>query len=171
MDWTEAVVAVVLLTGNLCMFLLLAALTWLSRKAVRARGARAAAEGDMLRALGNRLIGALWAVVAVLVAAIVVQEVRSASAGLPSLLTPAATASVHGKALVLLPLGAYLLLAQVIVGLTALTWRLPAFAGRHRPSHLGAALISGAGLAASLLALVTVVLVTVARLSARGVGP
>jgi hypothetical protein len=155
-----------LLAGSLCMVLLLATLTWLSWRALRARFA---AENDALRALANRLITALWVVAVTLVATIVFQESHSAAAGLPSLWSPGATASDYGRALVLLPLGAYLLLAQAIVGLTALTWRLPAFAGRRRPSDLGAALVSASGLAASLLALVTIALVTFLRLSALGV--
>lgn len=166
MKWTEAVAMVVLLAGCLCMLLLLAMLTWLGWRAVRARGA---AESDALRALGNRLIGALWVVAVALVAAIVFQESHSAAAGLPSLWRPGATASEYGRALVLLPLGAYLLVAQAIVGLTALTWRLPAFAGRRRPSDLGTALVSASSLAASLLALVTIALVAFLRLSAQGV--
>jgi hypothetical protein len=168
MDWTEAVVTVVLLAGSLCMFLLLAALTWLSWRGLRAR---AAAEKEALRALGNRLIAALWMVAVPLVATVIFQETRSAAAGLPSLWSPGATASVYGRALVFLPLGAYLLLAQAIVGLTVLTWQLPAFAGKRRPSDLGAAMVSASGLAASLLALVTIALVTVVRLSAQGVSP
>jgi hypothetical protein len=166
MDWTEAVVTIVLVAGSLCMLLLLAALTWLSWRGLRARSA---AEKGALRALSDRLIVALWVVAVPLVATILFQEIRSAAAGLPSLWRPGATASDYGRALVFLPLGAYLLLAQAIVGLTVLTWRLPAFAGRRGSSDLGAALVSASGLAASLLATVTIGLVTFARLSAQGV--
>jgi hypothetical protein len=166
MDGTEAVATVVLLAGSLCMPLLLATLTWVSWRVLRMRSA---AEKDALRALANRLIAALWAVTVALVATVVVQESHSAAAELPTLWRPGATASDYGRALVLLPLGAYLLLAQAVVSLTALTWRLPAFAGRRPSSDLGTALVSASGLAASLLALATITLVTFLRLSAQGV--
>jgi hypothetical protein len=165
MDGTEAVAMIVLLAGGVCMILLLATLTWLSWRVLRARFA---AEKDALRALGNRLIAALWAVTVVLVATIIFQETHSAAAGLPSVFSPRATASDYGRALVLLPLGAYLLLAQAVVGLTALTWRLPPFAAK-RGSDLGTALISTSGLAASFLSLATIALISFLRLSAQGV--
>src|SRR3990170_4470161 len=153
---------IVLLAGGVCMILLLATLTWLSWRVLRAR---VVAEKNALRALGNRLIAALWAVAVVLVATIIFQETHSAAAGLPSVFSPGETASDYGRALVLLPLGAYLLLAQVVVGLTALTWRLPAFAAK-RGSDLGTALVSTSGLGASLLALATIALISFLRLSA-----
>jgi hypothetical protein len=166
MDETEAVTTVLLLAGSLCMPFLLATLTWVSWRILRMRSA---AEKDALRALANRLIAALWVVAVALVATVIVQELHSAAAGLPSLWSPAETASDYGRALVLLPLGWYLLLAQALVGLTALTWRLPAFAGRRPSSDLGTTLVSASGLAASLLALATITLVTFLRLSAQGV--
>jgi hypothetical protein len=166
MDGIEAVTTVVLLTGSLCMPVLLATLTWVSWRVVRMRSA---AEKDALRGLSSRLIAALWAVAVALVATVIVQESRSAASGLPSLWSPGVTASEYGRALVLLPLGAYLMLAQAVVSITALTWRLPVFAGRRGSSDLGTALVSASGLAASVLALATIALVTVLRLSAQGV--
>ena len=165
MDGTDAVAMIVLLAGSLCMFLLLATLTWLSWRVLRARFAT---EKDALRALGSRLIAALWAVAVVLVGSIIFLETHSAAAGLPSVFSPGATTSDYGRALVLLPIGAYLLLAQAVVGLTSLTWRLPPFAAK-RGSDLGTALVSTSGLAASLLALATIALIGFLRLSAQGV--
>ena len=165
MGGTEAVATVALLAGSLCMPLLLATLTWVSWRVLRTRSA---AEKDALRALTGRLTAALWAVAVALVATAIVGESHSAAAGLPSLWHPAATASDYGKALVLLPLGAYLLLAQTVVSLTALTWRLPVFAGRRGSSDLGTALVSTAGLAASVLASAAIALVALVRFSAQG---
>ncbi len=165
MNSTDAVAMIVLLASSLCMFLLLATLTWLSRRVVRARAMN---EKDALRAAGNRLIAALWMVAVLIVATIVFQESHSAAVGLPSLLEPGATASNFGKALVLLPLGAYLLLAQGVVSLTALTWRLPRFAGRRQePSDRGTALVTACGLVTTLLALFTIALVAFLRLSVQ----
>jgi hypothetical protein len=184
MGGTEAVATVALLAGSLCMPLLLATLTWVSWRVLRTRSV---AEKDALRALTGRLTAALWAVAVALVATAIVLESHSAAAGLPSLWHPAVTASDYGRALVLLPLGAYLLLAQTVVSLTALTWRLPMFqrrgsaeaparvsrnanfAGRRRTSDLGTALVSTAGLVASVLASAVIALVAVLRLSAQGV--
>src|SRR5918996_4502608 len=113
MDGTEAVAMIVLLAGGVCMILLLATLTWLSWRVLRARFA---AEKDALRALGNRLIAALWAVAVVLVGSIIFLETHSAAAGLPSVFSPGATTSDYGRGLVLLPIGAYFFFAQAGVG-------------------------------------------------------
>ncbi|MQB01874.1 MAG: hypothetical protein GEU78_16610 [Actinobacteria bacterium] len=56
-----------------------------------------------------------------------------------------------------------------MVGLTALTWRLPAFARRRdQSSDFGTALVSTASLAAAVLALITVAVVSYLRLSVQG---
>lgn len=167
MDTVAIVATTVFLAGCLCLVVMLATLTWLSWGAGRAR---TAPQKETLRRLGNRLVVALWAVAAVVGAAVLFQESHSASAGLPSLWNPAVTASTYGKALVFLPLGAYLLLGQAIVGLTALTWRLPAFSRkRDQSSDVGTALVSAGSLAAAFLALVNVAAVSYLRLSVQGV--
>ncbi|MPZ26614.1 MAG: hypothetical protein GEV12_09180 [Micromonosporaceae bacterium] len=160
METVTVAATALVLAGCLGLVAGLAAMTWLYRVILGTRPAHRQA----LRGIGKRLSGLLLAVAAVTVVAAVVLEARRAAAGLPTAATPELR-----RSLVLLALGGYLLLAQTLVGLTALTRRLPALSHRNGHSHdLGGALVSTASLTTAVLGLAAVAAVAYLHLSIGG---
>lgn len=155
---TQAV-TVLVVAGCLGLVAGLAAVTWLNRAILGARPAHR----DTLRGIGKRLSGLLLAVGAVTVAAAMVLESRRAAGGLPTAAGPELR-----RSLLLLGLGGYLLLAQTLVGLTALTRRRPALPRNDRSYDLGTAMVSTASLTTAVFALGAVTAVAYLHLTIGG---
>lgn len=156
---TEATTALVL-AGCLGLVAGLAAVTWLQRAIAGSRPAHR----EALRAVGKRLSGLLLGVAAVTVVAAVVLAARRAATDLPTAATPQLR-----RSLMLLEIGGYLLLAQTLVGLTALARRRPSLAPRSGPAHdIGAAMVSKASLTTAVLALAAIATVAYLHLSIGG---
>lgn len=160
METVTVATTALVLAGCLGLVAGLAAVTWLHRAIVGSRPAHRQA----LRGIGKRLSGLLLGVAVVTVAAAVVLESRRASTGLP-----ASAAPELRRSLMLLGIGGYLLLAQALVGLTALTRRRPGLSPRNGHSHdLGVAMVSKASLTTAVLALAAIATVAYLHLSIGG---
>lgn len=156
---TEAA-TVLLVAGCLGLVAGLAAVTWLHRAVLAARPAHR----DTLRGIGRRLSGLLLTVGAVTVAAAIVLESRRTAGGLPEAAGPGLR-----RSLMFVGLGGYLLLAQTLVGLTALARRWPARHQRSGRSHdLGATMVSAASLVTAVFAFGAIAVVAYLHLTIGG---